>query len=177
MRISVSAAVEQLVAQELIERERHGDPDSVVDHVCQLIGRAVPSDLADLYREEIRFVGDFRAVYPTFNQRMGWDPDNDATITRLLDAKVVPIFFDGVGNLYAFDVDPAVQTPAVYLFDHEREFALEHIAGTSLGSFLLILGDMDRAIAEDWPEGWQLRIDPDLDKSSKAPPEWKIKLW
>lgn len=177
MHIPVDQAVRTIDAQGLIRRRKRDESEAIISHVRDLLGVPLPNDLECFYRESIERVGPFLAVSPRLNGRMGWDADQDETICQLSGAAAVPVMFDGVGNLYALDLDPAAQVPGVYLYDHEREFALEHIAGTSLGSFLLILGDIDRALADDWPDGWQLRIDPDLDKSPKAPPEWKIRLW
>jgi hypothetical protein len=45
-------------------------------------------------------------------------------------------------------------------------------AGSSLGAFLLLLADGDRAHREAWPPKWELAIDPDLEKCLRAPAIW-----
>jgi hypothetical protein len=63
--------------------------------------------------------------------------------------------------------------PAVYFFDHEREFRTpQWAAGSSLGAFLLLLADGDRAHREGWPPKWELAIDPAPDKCPRAPAIW-----
>jgi hypothetical protein len=37
---------------------------------------------------------------------------------------------------------------------------------------MLLAADHDKAYAEDWPERWQLSIDPDIDKCPRAPAIW-----
>ena len=49
----------------------------------------------------------------------------------------------------------------------------EFAAGSSLGAFLLLLAEEDRAYDERWPTGWQLKIDPDLYRCSRARAVWK----
>jgi hypothetical protein len=93
--------------------------------------------------------------------------------TALLHVQAVPIFFDGCGSLYGLDLSSGDLTPAVYFFDHEDEFSKPHwAAGSSLGAFLLLLADHDRAYRENWSERWQLAIDPDLDNCPRAPAIW-----
>jgi hypothetical protein len=85
----------------------------------------------------------------------------------------VPIFFDGCGSLFGLDLASGDTTPAVYFFDHADEFAKPRwAAGSSLGAFLLLAADHDQAYEENWPERWQLAIDPDLDKCPRAPAIW-----
>jgi len=63
--------------------------------------------------------------------------------------------------------------PAVYFFDHEDSYERPHwAAGSSLGAFLLLLADGDRAHAEAWPQKWELSIDPDIEKCPRAPAIW-----
>ena len=45
-------------------------------------------------------------------------------------------------------------------------------AGSSLGHFLLLLAQQDRAIEEGRTPGWERRIDPNIDKCPRAPPIW-----
>jgi hypothetical protein len=94
-------------------------------------------------------------------------------LRALLPAQAVPIFFDGAGNLYALDLSSGVASPAVYFFDHEDLFERPRwAAGSSLGHFLLLLGQHDQAIDEGRAPGWELGIDPDIDKCPRAPPIW-----
>ena len=62
-------------------------------------------------------------------------------------------------------------TPAVYFFDHEdRSDTPNYAAGSSLGVFMLLLADKDRAYDEHWPARWELKLDPDIDKCPGARP-------
>lgn len=172
MRISVSKAVHQLEERGLIERERTDYASKVIEHVERLLGRPLPIDLADFYRERIARLGEFYAHTPEWNDRVGWRSP-DSLVTDLLHADAVPLFGDGCGNLYGLDLTPGVERPAVYFFDHERNFEKpEWAAGSSLGAFLLILADSDRAYSEHWPSRWELRIDPDIENCPRAPAIW-----
>lgn len=134
MRIPVSEAVRQLEARGLLERERHDHAGKVIDHVEGLIGRPLPADLADFYRERIARLGEFYAQSPKWNDRAGWRSP-DSLVTELLHANAIPIFDDGCGNLYGLDLTPGVDVPAVYFFDHERSFEKpEWAAGSSIGA-------------------------------------------
>jgi hypothetical protein len=63
----------------------------------------------------------------------------------------------------------------VYFFDHQDEYERPRwAAGSSLGAFLLLYADHDRAYAEDRPDGWELEIDPDIDKCPRAPAIWEV---
>lgn len=172
MKISVSDAVHHLEERALIERERGDHVDKIIEHVEGLLGRPLPMDLADFYRERIARLGEFYARTPEWNARVGWRSP-DSLVTELLHADAVPLFGDGCGNLYGLDLTPGVETPAVYFFDHERNFEKpEWAAGSSLGAFLLILADSDRAYSEHWPARWELRIDPDIENCPRAPAIW-----
>lgn len=95
-------------------------------------------------------------------------------MTTLQHADAVPIFFDGSGNVFGLDLSSRSDPPAVYWFDGEREFDRpRYAAGSSLGAFLLLLGEEDQAYLDGRPAGWQLAIDPDLDKCPRAPPPWR----
>lgn len=97
----------------------------------------------------------------------------DSLVTELLHADAVPLFGDGCGNLYGLDLTLGVEVPAVYFFDHERSYEKpEWAAGSSVGAFLLLLADSDRAYAEGWPSRWELGIDPDIEKCPRAPAIW-----
>lgn len=140
--------------------------------MAALLGGRIPADLEAFYRENIYAVGEFRAVSPVWNDHVGWRTP-DSHVTELLHAQAVPIMGDGCGNLYGLDLTSGDKTPAVYFFDHEYVFDRPlYAAGSSLGAFLLLMGDHDRAFDEGWPERWELSIDPDLDKCPRAPPIW-----
>jgi hypothetical protein len=94
-------------------------------------------------------------------------------VTELLHADAVPLFRDGCGNFYGLDLTAEVKAPAVYFFNHERGFEQpEGAAGSSLGAFLLLLADHDRAYEEQWPFRWELKIDPDINNCPRAPAMW-----
>jgi hypothetical protein len=173
MRPSVHEAARLLEQRGLLERARSDHSARIIEHVGALLGRPLPQDLEDLYRERIRSVGDFLAVRPVWNDYVGWRTE-DSDITRLLEAQAVPIFLDGCGSLYGLDITPGVAVPAVYFFDHDNLVPQPNwAAGSSLGAFLLLLGEHDRAYAEGRPAGWELQIDPDIDKCPRAPALWK----
>lgn len=172
MRVSVWHAVQQLEQRGLLERERHDHAERVIEYVGSLLGRQLPVDLISFYRERIASLGEFYAQTPEWNDRMGWRSP-DRLVTELLHANAVPLFNDGCGNIYGLDLTPGVETPAVYFFDHECGYEKpEWAAGSSLGVFLLILADSDRAYAEHWPPRWELKIDPDIEKCPRAPAIW-----
>jgi hypothetical protein len=94
-------------------------------------------------------------------------------VTSLRHVNAVPLFDDGCGNLYGLDLTPDVDSPAVYFFDHERGYEKpEYAAGSSLGTFLLLLAEGDKAQAEGWPHKCELGIDPDLERCPRAPAIW-----
>ena len=94
-------------------------------------------------------------------------------LRALLPVQAVPIFSDGAGSLYGLDLSSGMTSPAVYFFDHEDLFERPRwAAGSSLGRFLLLLGQHDRAVDEGRAPGWERGIDPDIDKCSRAPPIW-----
>ena len=172
MRIRVSDAARRLDKRGLIKRDRNEHVERIVEHVANLLGRELPEDLVDFYRERITRLGEFYAHTPEWNDRVGWR-SQDSLVTELLHTDAVPLFGDGCGNLYGLDLTPGVEAPAVYFFDHERSYERpEWAAGSSLGAFLLILADSDRAHAESWPPKWELKIDPDIEKCPRAPAIW-----
>jgi hypothetical protein len=172
LRIDVQEAARQLEMRGLLTRERHDHADRIIEHVRDGLGRDLPEDLMDFYRERIAAIGEFASVVPHWNERVGWRSP-DSLVTELLHADAVPLFGDGCGNLYGLDLTPRVNTPAVYFFDHERGYEKpEWAAGSSLGAFLLLLADSDRAYAEGWPSRWELKIDPDLEKCPRAAAIW-----
>lgn len=172
MSVSVSEATRQLEGRGLLKRDRQDQSAKVIAHVRQLIGRELPADLISFYRERIARLGEFYAQAPEWNDHVGWRSP-DSIVTELLPADAVPLFGDGCGNLYGLDLTPSVETPAVYFFDHERGYEKPlWAAGSSLGAFLLLLADSDRAYAEGWPSRWELQIDPDIEKCPRAPAVW-----
>jgi hypothetical protein len=131
----------------------------------------MPADLEALYRERVASVGDFAAILPKWNARP--ERRRAGALKSLLHAQAVPIFSDGSGSLYGLDLSSERQRPAVYFFDHEDLFERPRwAAGSSIGRFLLLLAQHDQAISENRSAGWQLSIDPDLDKCPRAPPIW-----
>jgi hypothetical protein len=172
MKISVAKAAKELEARGLLKRTRADQADRIIAHVRAQLGRELPADLEDFYREGIARVGEFEAVAPLWNDHAGWRPVAIET-TRLMHAKAVPIFLDGAGSLFGLDLSAGADTPAVYFFDHEESFnAPQWAAGSSLGTFLLLLADGDRAHREGWPPKWELAIDPDIEKCPRAPAIW-----
>jgi hypothetical protein len=94
-------------------------------------------------------------------------------LRALLPAQAVPIFSDGAGSLYGLALTSGVASSAVYFFVHEDLFERPRwAAGSSLGHFLLLLGQHDQAIDEGRTPGWECDIDPDIDKCPRAPPIW-----
>lgn len=172
MRIRVADAAEKLERRGLLERTHADYSAQIIAHVREQIGQDLPPDLVDFYREHISRIGDFQAIAPVWNERVGWRPTAIRS-TDLLAAQAIPIFSDGCGSLFGLDLSEGSRTPAVYFFDHEHDFTSpQWAAGSSLGSFLLLLADSDRAIQEGWPSRWQLKIDPELDKCRRAPALW-----
>ena len=172
MRIPVSEAARRLEARGLFKRHRNDHSVRIIEHVRNLLGRELPADLVDFYRERIASIGEFTAQTPTWNERVGWR-SRDTLVTNLLQANAVPLFDDGCGSFYGLDLTSGVDIPAVYFFDHEDGYERPHwAAGSSLGAFLLVLADADRAYAEGWPDRWELKIDPDIERCPRAPALW-----
>jgi hypothetical protein len=172
VHIEVAAAARELENKGLLRRHRSDNSERIIRQVGQQLGHKLPEDLEALYRERISRVGEFEAIAPIWNGRMGWR-HVAVEATHLLPSQAVPIFSDGCGSLYGLDLSAGTAVPAVYFFDHEDEFAAPRwAAGSSLGTFLLLLGESDRAGREGWPARWELAIDPDLDKCPRAPAIW-----
>lgn len=172
MNVSVAEACAALESRGLLERQKRNTFDRVEPYVQVLIGRQLPVDLQAFYRERVYAVGEFRAVWPNWNDHVGWRTP-DSLITELLHVQAVPIMGDGCGNLFGLDLTSGSRTPAVYFFDHEDGFERPHYAaGSSIASFLLLMGEHDRAFREGWPERWELAIDPDIEKCPRAPAIW-----
>lgn len=163
MRISVAEAADALERQGRLQRHRTSQVDQIIERISEALGITVPGDLEDFYRSRISRIADSNAIGLVWTD---W-------VTKLLHAQAVPIFFDGCGSLYGLDLTGGNSTPAVYFFDHEDQFSKPHwAAGSSLGAFMLLLADQDRAYRENWPDRWQLSIDPDIDKCPRAPAIW-----
>jgi len=172
MRISVADAAKELEAKGLLKRTRADHADRIIAHVRAQLDLELPVDLEDFYREGISRIGEFQAVLPLWNDQVGWRP-TAIEASDLLHAQAVPIFLDGAGSLFGLDLSVGNTTPAVYFFDHEERFkAPQWAAGSSLGTFLLLLADGDRAHREGWPPKWELAIDPDIEKCARAPAIW-----
>jgi len=175
MHIEVAAAAREVEKMGLLRRHRADNSERIICHVSQQLGRKLPPDLEDLYRERIARVGEFDAIAPVWNDRVGWR-HVAVDATRLLSSQAVPIFSDGCGSLYGLDLSAGHSIPAVYFFDHEDEFATpQWAAGSSLGAFLLLLAQSDRAGREGWPPKWELAIDPDLERCPRAPAIWNLR--
>ena len=172
MRILVRDAAREVEQYGLLERLRDYHPDKVIEHVGRVLRRELPADLIDFYREGIARIGDFPSFVPHWNAHVGWRTP-DTAVTELLHADAMPLFDDGCGNLYGLDLTPDVEAPAVYFFDHERGYDTpQYAVGSSLGAFILLLADQDRAFDEGWTPRWELKIDPDLDTCPRAPAIW-----
>jgi hypothetical protein len=131
----------------------------------------MPADLEALYREQVASIGDFAAILPEWRERREWR--REGSVGLLLHVDAVPIFSDGCGNFYGLDLGSTDERPAVYFFDSEDMFERPHwAAGSSLARFLLLLAEHDQALDEGRPPGWELSIDPDIDKCPRAPAIW-----
>lgn len=172
MKITVAEAVSRLDERGVLDRIKHPQAEQIIPYVEALIGRPLPTDLTDLYQLGVAQIVEFEAILPVWNDRVGWRTP-DSLVTELLHANAIPLFGDGCGSRFALDLTLGVETPAVYFFDHEDGFEFPSwAAGSSLGSFLLLAADHDRAIEEKWPEKWELAIDPDIDKCPRARAIW-----
>lgn len=172
MSLSVTEACRQIELRGLLKRERVNHADRIIAKVSAVLGRELPIDLADFYRERVAAIGEFPAIAPAWNDKIGWRT-GDALITELAHVQAVPIFSDRCGNLIGLDLAAGDATPAVYFFDHERGFEKpEYTAGSSLGAFLLLLADHDRALNEGWFPKRELGLDPGLESYPRAPPIW-----
>ena len=134
--------------------------------------KKLAADVEAFYRERVRRVAEFWAVAPTWNDRVGWRTE-DRIVTQLLHVEALPVLSDGCGNLFGVDLSIRSDAPAVYFFDHEDGFAEPRwAAGSSLGRFLLLMADHDRAYDEGWPADWWSSIDPEITRCPRAPPLW-----
>jgi hypothetical protein len=171
MDITVSEACRVLEARGALRRSRRGDAEGVIQQVRERLGGRMPADLEALYREQVASIGDFAAILPEWRERPEWR--REGSVGLLLHADAVPIFSDGCGNFYGLDLASGDQRPAVYFFDSEDMFERPHwAAGSSLARFLLLLAEHDQALDEGRLPGWELSIDPDIDKCPRAPAIW-----
>jgi hypothetical protein len=172
MYVEVAAAARELEQRGMLRRHRAENSERIICHVSQQLGRRLPPDLEALYRERISRVSEFDAIAPSWNERVGWR-HVAVEATLLLSSRAVPIFSDGCGSLYGLDLSSGDDVPAVYFFDHEDGFATPRwAAGSSIGTFLLLLAESDRAGREGWPPRWELSVDPDLERCPRAPAIW-----
>jgi hypothetical protein len=172
MKPTIAEAAKHLEQRGELIRTRADQSARIIEHVREQVGRDLPPDLEAFYRERIARVGDFLAIAPVWNDRVGWRPAWVET-TILLPARAVPIFSDGCGSYYGVDLEAGDASPAVYFFDHQDNFSRPlWAAGSSLATFLLLLADGDRAFFEKWPAKWELGIDPDLEHCPRAPAIW-----
>ena len=171
MKLTVSEACRRLEAQGVLKRLPKDHSEGTVQQVREFLGGRIPADLEALYRERVASIGDFLAILPEWNANPEWR--REGGIRALAPVRAVPIFSDGSGSLYGLDLSAGSQRPAVYFFDHEDLFAHPRwAAGSSLAHFLLLLAQHDQAIDEGRSPGWELSIDPDIDKCPRAPPLW-----
>jgi hypothetical protein len=171
MDIAVPEACRVLEARGMLQRSRKDESAGIILQVRELLGGRMPPDLELLYRERVASVGEFAAILPKWNARPEWR--RDGSVGDLLHVHAVPIFSDGCGNFYGLDLTSGDRAPAVYFFDSEDLFARPHwAAGSSLARFLLLLAEHDQALDEGRLPGWELSVDPDIDKCPRAPPIW-----
>lgn len=171
MSITVSEACRTLEARGALRRSRRDEAEGIIQQVRELLGGRMPPDLEALYRERVASIGDFAAIMPKWNERPEWRRDRSMGVLLHVDA--VPIFSDGCGNLYGLDLASGDQRPAVYFFDSEDLFERPHwAAGSSLARFLLLLAEHDQALDQGRRPGWELSIDPEIDKCPRAPAIW-----
>jgi hypothetical protein len=169
--ISVTDAARTLEERGLLTRRRTKFSPRVIDHIAEILGRPTPDDLAEFYAENIDYICHAAAHVPVWNDWIGFgSPDRDF-FTCLPEA--IPIFSDGSGSLYGLDLASNDPHPAVYFFDHIDQYAFPSwAAGSSLASFMLILGEQGRAYDEGWPIGWERDIDPGIEHCPRAGPDW-----
>jgi hypothetical protein len=169
--ISVSEAAHQLEKRGLLTRRRRKFEIQVIDFVSEQLGRPVPPELAEFYAENIDYICDAGAICPTWNPWVGFEPVYPDLWNALPDA--VPLFTDGNGSLFGLDLLDAGPRRGVYFFDHIDSFKFPAWpAGSSLATFLLFLGDRDRALQEGWPDDWMEKIDPEIKNCPRVEPRW-----
>lgn len=175
-RVPVSDAARQLEERGLLTRWKGPDQsDRVIPYMEELLGRRLPADLVDFYRERIASVGDFGSYLPVWNDYVGWKSDPE-WITRHLDLAAAEIFSDDLGS-YVLDLSGRQEPPGVYFVDNDYWPArLDTAMGSSLGAFLLVIGEEVRArqAGATLPPRWELAVDPDIEKCERAGPSWFV---
>lgn len=172
MTISVEEAIQKLEGRGMLIRRARNQSEKIIELASELIGHRPPTDLVDFYRANVAEVGEYFATTPVWNQRVGWIK-RDWVMDRLLPLQAIPIFDDGCGSLFGVDISTDNDHPAVYFFDHETRLeGVDYAAGSSIGAFLLLLAEQSATFGQHRPPGWQLKIDPDIDKCARAPPIW-----
>ena len=91
MTLSVAEACRQVETRALLKRERVDHSDLIIAKVSAVLGRELPSDLADFYRERVASIVEFVAIAPAWNDRMGW-PTEDRLMTELAHVQAVSVF-------------------------------------------------------------------------------------
>lgn len=94
---SVPDVVARLEVRGLLTRSRVRQGARLPAFVADLLGEALPADLAAFYREDIVRLSDFTAIRPTWHAHSGW---RDSGLARLLHVQAIPLFDDGCGNLF-----------------------------------------------------------------------------
>jgi len=74
MAITVSDAARILEERGNLKRSRKDQSEWVIGFVSRLIGRTIPKDLAEFYRERIERIGDFGTTIPVWNDHVGRVP-------------------------------------------------------------------------------------------------------
>jgi hypothetical protein len=171
--ISVSEAVSRLQGRGALQRRREDYADRILSRVESLLGRPAPEDLADFYRARITSVAAYEAIMPVWNDWVGWRTPIEAELGRLLDVQALPVFRDRRGALFGIDLSVETDRPDVYFFQRvQGVWTARWAAGSSLGAFMLLLSDYDRAYQQNWPAGWEQTIDPSIINCHRAPPAW-----
>src|SRR4051812_35696047 len=101
MDISVQAAIARLNRQGVVGRSKEQFIESMIAHVVHLLGRPLPSELEELYRQRVASIADFNAILPHRSGRMGFGYGGGDWLTDFLPAQVIPVFSDGCGSVFA----------------------------------------------------------------------------
>lgn len=171
--ISVSEAANRLHARGALKTRREDYSERILARVEAMLGRPPPQDLADFYAARITSVAAYDAIMPVWNSWVGWRTPIEAELGRLQHVQALPVFRDRKGNLFGIDLSVETDRPDVYFFEKAGGFAKPlWAAGSSLGAFMLLLADYDRAYQQNWPAGWEATIDPSIVSCERAPPAW-----
>jgi hypothetical protein len=173
--ISVSEAASALHARGALKTRREDYSERILARVEAMLGRPPPRDLADFYAARITSVAAYDAIMPEWNSWVGWRTPIERELGQLLDVEALPVFRDKRGNLFGLDLSAETERPDVYFFERASNFSKPAwAAGSSLGAFMLLLSDYDRAYQQSWPTGWEARIDPSISACLRAPPAWRL---